>query len=288
MDSAIKIFKRPRLKSPSLIVGWEDAGFVGKRAIDYLVDELGAEEFGEIDAHDFALLPNSIIKKGVLQEIEYLATTFNYWKNKKSGDDLIIIGSSPPAIHHYKFANLILDVAELFRVRRIYAVGGLYASIAHTSQPEVFAIINHPGLKDYVTRQGIELGLSYRGPTSMNGLIIGLARQRNIEGICLWGRVPNYISDIPNPGVCRAVLETLSSLLKIDIDFSEMEVDIRRSGKRIEELVSYIRQQNPDLDQHIERLENGIHLEPMEEDSQVFFKDIEEFLRKQEGRRDSD
>ncbi len=288
MDSAIKIFKHPRLKSPSLIVGWEDAGFVGKRAIDYLIDELDTEEFGEIDPYDFSLLPNSVIKKGVLQGIEYPTTTFNYWKNKKSGEDLIIIGSSPPAIHHYKFTNLILDVAEMFNVRRIYAVGGLYASVAHTSSPGVFAIINHPGLKDYVTRQGIELGLSYRGPTSMNGLIAGLARQRNIEGICLWGRVPNYISDIPNPAVCRAVLETLTSLLKIDIDFSAMEAEIRRSRKRIDELVSYIRQQNPDIDQHIESLEKGVNLEPLEEDRQVVFRDIEEFLRKQEGRRDSD
>ncbi len=70
MDPAVRIYKRPRLKNPSLIVGWEDIGLVGERAIDYLIDELGAKEFGEIEPHDFALLPNSIVKEGVLQEIE--------------------------------------------------------------------------------------------------------------------------------------------------------------------------------------------------------------------------
>lgn len=288
MDSAIRIFKRPRLKSPSLIVGWEDTGLVGERAVDYLIDELGAKEFGEIEPHDFSLLPNSIVKGGILQEIEYPSNSFYYWKNKKSENDLIILSSRPPALHHYEFANLILDVAELCKVRRIYTVGGIYASIAHTAQPGVLAIINNPRLKDYVTRYGVELGLNYHGPTSMNGLLIGLAKYRNIEGISLWGQVPNYIGDIPNPRVCHAVLKVLTRMLDIDIDFNGIEIETLRASKRIDELVSYIRQQSPDLDRHIEKLEKGVHLEPSDEDRQGFFQDIEEYLRKQKDRRDSD
>ena len=83
MKSPVRIHKRPRLRNPYLIVGWEDAGLVGINAVDYLTDKLGAEEFAEIEPHDFSLLPYIRIKGGVLQEIEYPKNSFYYWKNKK-------------------------------------------------------------------------------------------------------------------------------------------------------------------------------------------------------------
>lgn len=288
MELPVRIHKRPRLSNPSLVVGWTDIGLVGINAIDYLTNKLRAEEFGEIEPYDFSSLPHILIKGGVLQETEYPRNSFYYWKNKETTGDLIIFGSSPPALHHYEFINLILDVAELFDVRRIYTVGGIYANIAHTERPRVFAVINNPELKNYVMHYDVEWGIDYHGPTSINGLLLGIAKRRDIEGISLWGRVPSYIGEIPNPRVCEAVLQVLTSMLGIDIDFSEIEARARRATKQIDELVNYIRQQNPDLDRHIGKLEKGLNVETSREDRQRFFEEIEEFLRKQQGRREND
>lgn len=284
---SLRIHKQPHLRNPCLVIGWADAGLVGISAVDYLNDKLGAEEFGEIEPHGFSLLPHISVKGGVLQEIEYAANSFYYWENKKSTSDLIILGSKPPAINHYEFANLILDVAELFDVSRIYTVGGIYANIAHTTKSRVFAIINNPRLKKYLTHYDVELGLNYRGPSSINGLVLGVAQQRNIEGISLWGRVPGYISEIANPQVCAAVLRVLTNMLGIDIDFSDIEAEARYTNQQIDELVNYLRQKNPDLDRHIGKLEQGLNVEVSEEDRQRFFAEIEEFLRKQQGRREN-
>ncbi len=285
MKSPLTIYKRPRLRDPYLILGWADSGLVGTSTIDYLVEKLGAEEFGEIEPYDFSPLPNSLIKEGVLQEIEYPASTFYYCKNKESANDLIMFASKPPAVNHYRLANLILDVAELCEVRRIYTAGGIYANVTHSEKPRVFAVTNNPALKRWVKRFGADLGVDYYGPTSMNGLILGVAKSRKIDGISLWGRVPNYISEIPNPQVCQAILMVLTRMLGIKIDFSEIEAEARHSSKQIEELVSYVRQQDPELDQHIEKLERGMSVEASEEDKQRFFEEIEEFLRQQKGRR---
>ena len=187
-------------------------------------------------------------------------------------------------MHHYEFAKLILDVAELFSVRRIYTVGAIYANVAHTAKPRVSAVINNPGLRKHVAPHGVELGMDYHGPTSMNGLLIGIAKHRGIEGINLWGRVPNYVGEVPNPHVCEAVLQVLTKMLDLDIDFSEIETEARYANKQIDELVSYIRQQNPDLARYIGKLEKGIHAETSEEDKKRFFEEIEEFLKKQDGR----
>ena len=289
MEPPVRIYKRPQLKNPSLVVGWADSGLVGINAVDYLANKLGAEEFGEIEPYDFSSLPQILIKEGVIQEIEYPRNRFYYWKNKGTAGDLIILGSNPPVVYHYKFVNLILDVAELFDVTRIYTVGGINANVAHTERPRVFTIINNPGLRHYVTQHDIDLaGIDYQGPTSMNGLILGIAKHRNLEGISLWGQVPSYISEIPNPQVSEAVLRVLTRMLGIVIDFSEIEAQARRSIRQINRLVSYIRRQNPALDRHIGMLEKGMSAETTPEDRQRFFEEIEEFLRNQQGRREND
>ena len=288
MEPPVRIYKRPRLRNPSLVVGWTDTGLVGINTVDYLANKLGAEEFGEIEPYDFSSLPHTLIKGGVIQETEYPRNTFYSWQNKTTTDDLIIFGGSSPALHHYKFVNLILDVAEFLDVSRIYTVGGIYANIAHTERPRVFAIINNPGLKHFVMQYDVELGIDYQGPTSMNGLILGMAKRRNIEGISLWGRVPSYISEIPNPQVCEAVLRVLTRMVGTDIDFSEIEAKARHANKQIDELVSYIRRQNPALDRYIGNLERGMSVEASPEDRQRFFEEIEEFLKKQKGGREND
>ena len=288
MERPLRIHKRPRLKNPSLIAGWTDAGHIGINTVEYLIDKLGAEEFGEIESHNFSLLPYTQIKGGVVQGIEYPGNSLYYWKNRKSTGDLILLGSKPPDINHHQLANLILDVAELFDVSRIYTVGGIQANIAHTAPPRIFAIINNPNLRDYVAHYDIEPGTNYYGPTSINGLLLGIAKQRDIEGISLWGRVPSYIDEIPNPQVCEAILRVLTRMLDIDIDLSEIETEAHRANKQIDKLVSYLRQHNPDLDRHIGRLERGIITEASREDRQRFFQEIEEFLREQKGHREKD
>ena len=166
MEFPIKIYKQPRLRNPYLIAGWADAGFVSTNAIHYLIDKLGAQEFAEIEPPEYSLLPHSSIKRGVLQGLEYPESSFYYWKNHSSTEDLIIWSSTPPAMKHYEFANLIVDVAEHFGVERIYTIGGIYANITHTEEPKVFAVINNSKLRRYLKNYGVELGLDYHGPTS--------------------------------------------------------------------------------------------------------------------------
>ena len=69
MESPLKIYEHPRLKEPYLVIGWEDTGHVGTGVADYLIDKLGAEEFGEIEPYDFSYLPNAVVKGGVLEDI---------------------------------------------------------------------------------------------------------------------------------------------------------------------------------------------------------------------------
>ena len=283
LASPLRIHKRPRLIKPSLVVGWTDAGHVGINTIEYLINQLGATEFAEIEPHIFSLMPHASIKGGVLQHIEYQQNDFYYWKNLKSAGDLILFGSRPPIINQYELINLILDLADTFNVNRIYTVGGMQSNTAHTAEIGIFGIVNSAALKPFMAEYDVRLSTDYHGPTSINGMLSGTAKQRGIECINMWARVPNYISEIPNPRISIAVLDILTRILDIDFDFTEIENEATNADKQIERLVNYLRQQNPDIDRHIKSLERNTIPEANKEERLRFFEELEDFLRDQQG-----
>jgi len=60
-----KITKRPKLKSPYLLVAWPGMGEVAFKAVSYLVEKLKAEEFASIPAEDFFYQTGSTVQKGL-------------------------------------------------------------------------------------------------------------------------------------------------------------------------------------------------------------------------------
>lgn len=266
-----------------MVVGWDDAGRVGSGVASYLISKLGAEEFAEIEPQTFSIVPNTLVKDGVVEEIEYPETSFRYYKNKNSSNDLILFDSPSPGQNQHEYASLILDLAETFKVKRIYAVGGIPANIPHDEAPGLFAVANSSRVKRYLKPFGVEMGLDYYGPTNMNGLLLGLARQRTIDSLSIFGWVPSYISEIPNPRICEAILRVLARMLNVNIEFEEIEAEAEFSNKQINEVVAYIREQNPDFDRSIGRMSISPGFQAPEEDRRRIFKEIQDFLRKQHG-----
>lgn len=275
----IRLERSPRLKRPYLIVGWPDAGYVGLKAVSYLQSKVGAIYLGEIEPYEFSSMPDSIIKEGVLKGLEFPPSQFHYWKGKKAPDLIFFLGRQP-AIRPYSFANLILDVAEKFGVRRIYTVGGFFASLLHTGKPQILAVVNEPSLKRAIKGYEVEIGEDYHGPTSMNGLLLGVAKERGIEGISLWGQVPHYIGELPNPKIAHAAISVLTQMLKLSLNLSELVDEAELAEKEIDRLVNYVRQQSPDFAEYLDKLEKGTLTK---DEGERFFKEIEDFLKRQRG-----
>jgi hypothetical protein len=56
----------------------------------------------------------------------------------------------------------------------------------------------------------------------LNGLILGMAKERGMEGVCLLGEVPSYATQIANPKASLSVLGILSKMLGITLDLAEL------------------------------------------------------------------
>ena len=67
----------------------------------------------------------------------------------------------------------------------------------------------------------------------MNGLLIGIASLRGLEGACLLGETSGYVVDA---GASKAVLEQLSKVLGIPIDTSKLKEKADETQKLIGQL----------------------------------------------------
>jgi proteasome assembly chaperone (PAC2) family protein len=137
--------------------------------------------------------------------------------------------------------NQVLDVAKEFGANRVYTFAAVPNSQDNV-KPRVFGLVNKPELRDFLTENSVQLVGGDGRITGLNGLLIGLAKEREMEGICLLCEI-RYL-DIPQPRSVISVLNVLINILGIKIDLSELE----RQAEEMEQKIDEIREQRtPEL-----------------------------------------
>jgi proteasome assembly chaperone (PAC2) family protein len=237
----IKFYKEPELKNPVMFCGWPGIGNIGINAIESLRVVLNAQEFAEIEPWDFFNPRKVTIQKGLLKGLEFPYSKF-YSKRIRNHDLIFFIGQEQPSegrIRYaegkkaYKIANLVLDVAEKFDCKRVYSSGAAVTQIHHTTKPRVWAVPNSQSLIEEIKKyentilmSGIEGRNSSQGTiTGLNGLLLGVAKKRGLEAICLMGEIPYYLQGAPwpYPKGSKSVLEVLSKILEVKLDLSQLD-----------------------------------------------------------------
>ncbi len=223
MKNLFKIRARPKLKSPIMLAAWPGIGNVSLILATYLKENLDFKELGEIEAPYF-FDPIGVLAKGnVVEAPQFPQSKFYYWRNERQGSDIILfIGDSQPAAKGYELANCVLDVASRLQVKRVYTFAAALTRIHHTEQPKAWGVATTQkvaqDLKKHRLVQGGNLQIS-----GLNGLLLGVAKERDVEGICLLGEVPTYASRVQNPMAALAVLKALMEMLDIEVDTSDLE-----------------------------------------------------------------
>jgi proteasome assembly chaperone (PAC2) family protein len=218
----IKLNKHPRPKSCSMLASWPGIGDVSLTAARYLVEKLNAVEIGEIEPVNFFEPVGVTVKENVVESPRFPESKLYYWQYPKAGKGLVIfIGEEQPAFKGYELVNCVLDVAQRFRVSRVYSCAAAVTRIHHSEEMKVWGAATTPNLIDELSKQNVILrgGLRIAG---LNGLILGMAKERGIEGICLLGEVPSYATQIANPKASLAVLGILTKMLGITLDLTEL------------------------------------------------------------------
>jgi proteasome assembly chaperone (PAC2) family protein len=218
----IKLYKRPRPKSCSMIASWPGIGDVSLTAAKYLVEKLNAVEIGEIEPVNFFEPVGVTVRENVVESPRFPESKFYYWQYPKAGKGLVIfIGEEQPAFKGYELVNCVLDVAQRLNVSRLYSCAAAVTRIHHSEEMKVWGAATNSDLVDELSKHDVILRGNLR-IAGLNGLILGMAQERGMEGICLLGEVPSYATQIANPKASLAVLAILIKMLGVTVDLAEL------------------------------------------------------------------
>jgi len=238
MKGLVKLYARPKLNSPNMVAAWPGISNVSIIVATYLERKLNFKRLGEIEASHFFDPIGVVVRDNVVEAPQFPRSKFYYWKNKGGGSDIILfIGDDQPAAKEYELANCVLDVGLSFQVKRIYTCAAALTRIHHTEQPRVWGVATSQQVAEDLKRYNlVERGnLQIAG---LNGLLLGVAKERGIEGICLLGEVPGYATRIQNPMAALAILEVLAKMLSIEIDTNELAQLANETKERMRQVAA--------------------------------------------------
>ncbi|MDD5566563.1 MAG: PAC2 family protein [Candidatus Omnitrophica bacterium] len=258
----ITYLKKPRLKSPYLIVAWPGMGEVAFRAATYLIDTLKAEEFASIPPADFFYLTDVVVQKGVFALPQLPFSKFYFWKNKDTAHDIIIFVSNaqPDLAKAQEYCEKILLLAKAMKVERVISFAAMPQAIDHTQQPQVWYASSSEQVNAFLKKYTLQL-LPEGQVSGLNGLFLGLAKKEGFEGFCLLGEIPLYTIQIENPKASRAVLEAFAAIARIPLDLNGLAEQEHLVENQINNLLEYLKvgpAPGPIGDEEIEKIKKSL------------------------------
>jgi len=229
-ETFIKEFIKVEPKNPILIEGLPGLGLVGKIAIRYLIKQLKAQKFAYLYSPHFPYFV-LVSKKG---SVRLLRGSFYYWKNKDGKNDLLLFtgdSQSQPIEGQYEISDRMLEFSKNHDVKTIVTIGGY--RVETDEKPKVFVAATSPEILAQATKGGAVVSDSGSPIVGTAGLILGLARFKKIDALCLLGETRGYL---PDPMAAKSVLEVLKATFGFDVDLTALNEDIAKAEKMVQRL----------------------------------------------------
>jgi proteasome assembly chaperone (PAC2) family protein len=284
----IKLEWRPELERPVLIAaftGWNDAGEAASVALATLRDSWESQNFGSFDAEEFfdyqATRPQIKLVEGVTRTIEWpgnhlSATASNL--ESAGGRGAVLLSGPEPSFRWRSFSAAVIELARELNVEVVVTMGALLADVPHSRSVSVAANSQDPALVE-------NLGLSasrYEGPTGITGVLHRACAEGGLPSVSFWASVPHYLPALPSAPGALALLESLSGLLGMDVDTSNLE----RGATAYQEQVSAAVSQDSNLASYVRMLEDRFDSQSDQEPKDLpsgdeLARELESFLRDQ-------
>jgi len=233
-DVEFDITERPSLHDPVFIEGLPGVGNVGKLAADHLIEVLGARKFATITSKHF---PPQVLVLGD-GTIRLVNNEMYYWKAKEPGqrDLVILIGDYQglTADGQYVLVDAVLDLLSELGCKTLFTLGG-YGTGKMLEKPRVLGAATDAELVKDMKKRGVVFRKNEPGGgiVGASGLFLGLGARRGMVCVCLMGETSGYLVD---PKSAQSVLEVLSDVLSVKVDFSDLESRAEQMDKLAQQL----------------------------------------------------
>jgi len=180
----------PALENPIFVQGLPGFGNVGRIAAHLLIKFCSAKPFAELYSPSF---PDyvSISSKGIAHLPRYEFYSAPLEKNNL----VIMTGETQPSfddvVAHYQVCSEIVDFVERLGCHFIVTIGGVPIT---EDKAQVYVAATSPRLATEFMEKGAVIYSKGRivGGT---GLTLALAKERNLEGVCLLGTTTGFKAD---------------------------------------------------------------------------------------------
>jgi proteasome assembly chaperone (PAC2) family protein len=279
----LKIYKRPTLANPRLLLGfsgWMDGGKVSTGTIKCIIDKLGAEKFAEIVPEGFYIYsfpgsmeitalfrPHTKIRDGLIRSYELTENAFFYDEK----NNLILFSGKEPNLQWEEFAECIFSLCAEFGVKMIYFIGSVAGLVPHTREPRLFCSVSDVALKETLQHYGVNF-TNYKGPASIITYMTVNADKHDLSMASFVATIPAYVQG-DNPKCIEAVTRRMVGILGLQIELDDLRVVSDEFEKKLSDVV----QEQPELASNIQKLEEDY-------DNEIFdseMGDLKQWLQQQ-------
>lgn len=224
MDIRLKTLKKRKFNNPVLICGMPGSGYVGKLAVEHLLNEFESTVICEIQSDYFP--PQIATRKGIVQTMSN--TIYHIETGKLNNDILVLTGDVQPITErgNYLVSEKIIEYAKNLGIKKIFTLAA-YITGEIVNKPKVFGATTEKKHVKVLKNKGIKI-MNQGMITGMNGILIGTAKIKGIEGYSLLGETSGYMID---PKSSKAILESLSKILNIKINLNELSNKIKETNE---------------------------------------------------------
>ncbi|MBI3842898.1 MAG: PAC2 family protein [Thaumarchaeota archaeon] len=228
----LKIHSLPKLKNPNMVAALPDMGNVAGIGVEFLIKNLKAKLFAEL----YAYWPPAASYDSGLVKFDQSSYKFHYCEK----ENLIIFSgdfnpSDPRRL--YEICYEAVEMAKKLKVEKLFSIGAALKQ-PNPDEPKIFAAATNPNLVSVLKKQKLTL-LDGKGQiTGFNGLILGIAQEKNLDSICILGEIDN--PNVIQPKAAKLILATLFEFLKIKpLDMKDLEEEEKRK-KFMEQQMNYM------------------------------------------------
>ena len=213
----------PKLKNPVLIEGLAGIGNVGKVAVDFLIDELGAKKIGEFKG---GRLPGSVF---ITEDNLLKLPSIELWYKKGKQDLLLLAGDAQPNDDEssYELCECILNVAHSFGCTEIVTLGGI--ALRHEpKEPHVYITGNNTKIVQSFAKDTTARTRMYGavGPViGINGLLPCLAKSKKMDGVILLAETYGHPNHLGLRGA-QEILKIIKKKFSLPLDIEMMEKEL--------------------------------------------------------------
>ena len=271
--------------------GWPDAGESATNSIKYMMRQLKATKFADIDPEEFYDFtqerPRSVRTRDGRRRVRWPANEFYFWSAPRPVDPgssrgaLFFIGVEPN-LKWRTFSETIANLALDKGVKTVVHLGALLDAVPHTRDVRLTGSSTLPVLQEAL--QSANIGTSnYQGPTGISTAVMETCTKKGMSYASLWGHTSHYLQAAPNYRVCYTLAETISRLLGLPVNLKELRSAAENFDREVveaigkdEQLANYVRKLE-------DRYDESLADTPMPEPADVV-RDLEQFLRSEQRR----